>query len=78
MVPSIIGDDVEGCADLLRPMYALYIGGMGAREVNFHFDVFSRLGYDDEVPRHPGPVPRRPQGRGHRQGAHRPWSRTSP
>ncbi|HET7720056.1 MAG TPA: LLM class flavin-dependent oxidoreductase, partial [Acidimicrobiales bacterium] len=46
VVPSIVGDDVEACADLLRPMYALYIGGMGARDVNFHFDVFSRLGYE--------------------------------
>jgi F420-dependent oxidoreductase-like protein len=46
VVPAIIGDDVEECADLLRPMYALYIGGMGARDVNFHFDVFSRLGYE--------------------------------
>jgi F420-dependent oxidoreductase-like protein len=48
VVPTIVGDDVEGCADLLRPMYALYIGGMGARDVNFHFDVFSRLGYEGE------------------------------
>lgn len=47
VVPSIVGDDVDGCADLLRPMYALYIGGMGARDVNFHFDVFSRLGYEE-------------------------------
>lgn len=46
VVPAIVGDDVEACADLLRPMYALYIGGMGAREVNFHFDVFSRLGHE--------------------------------
>jgi alkanesulfonate monooxygenase SsuD/methylene tetrahydromethanopterin reductase-like flavin-dependent oxidoreductase (luciferase family) len=46
VVPSIVGDDLEGCADLLRPMYALYIGGMGARDANFHFDVFSRLGYE--------------------------------
>jgi alkanesulfonate monooxygenase SsuD/methylene tetrahydromethanopterin reductase-like flavin-dependent oxidoreductase (luciferase family) len=47
VVPTIVGDDIAGCADLLRPMYALYIGGMGARDANFHFDVFSRLGYDD-------------------------------
>jgi F420-dependent oxidoreductase-like protein len=46
-VPTIIGDDVEGCAELMKPMLALYIGGMGARDVNFHFDVFSRLGYAD-------------------------------
>ncbi len=47
VVPVIVGDDVEACADLMRPMYALYIGGMGARDANFHFDVFSRLGYDE-------------------------------
>ena len=44
--PRSSSDDIEGCADLLRPMYALYIGGMGARDANFHFDVFSRLGYE--------------------------------
>jgi alkanesulfonate monooxygenase SsuD/methylene tetrahydromethanopterin reductase-like flavin-dependent oxidoreductase (luciferase family) len=46
-VPTIIGDDVEGCAEFMKPMLALYIGGMGARDANFHFDVFSRLGYAD-------------------------------
>jgi F420-dependent oxidoreductase-like protein len=46
-VPVIVGDDVEGCADFLRPMMALYIGGMGARDVNFHFDVFARLGHEE-------------------------------
>lgn len=44
MVP---GDDVEAAADMLRPMLALYIGGMGAREANFHADVFVRMGYED-------------------------------
>ena len=42
------GDDVEACADVLRPTLALYIGGMGARERNFHKDVFERLGYGAE------------------------------
>jgi F420-dependent oxidoreductase-like protein len=46
-VPVIIGDDVEGCADFLKPMMALYIGGMGARDVNFHFDVFARMGHEE-------------------------------
>jgi F420-dependent oxidoreductase-like protein len=46
VVPTIVGDDVEACADLMRPMYALYIGGMGARDKNFHVDVFGRLGYE--------------------------------
>ena len=30
-VPVIIHDDVEEAADFLRPVLALYIGGMGAR-----------------------------------------------
>ena len=42
------GDDVEACADFLRPNLALYIGGMGARDRNFHKDVFVRLGYEAE------------------------------
>jgi F420-dependent oxidoreductase-like protein len=48
VVPTIPGDDVEACADLLRPNLALYIGGMGARDRNFHKDVFVRLGYEAE------------------------------
>lgn len=47
LVPVIPGDDVEACADLLRPMIALYAGGMGSREVNFHFDVFARMGWEE-------------------------------
>jgi len=45
--PTIITDDVEAAADLMRPSLALYIGGMGARQANFHFDVFARMGYED-------------------------------
>ena len=48
VVPVIVDDDVEHAASLLKPMLALYIGGMGAREVNFHSDVFARMGYPDE------------------------------
>ena len=46
-VTVIPGDDVEACADMVRPMLALYAGGMGARGANFHFDVFARMGYED-------------------------------
>lgn len=46
-VPVLVGDDVELCADMMRPWLALYIGGMGAKKVNFHKDVFARLGYED-------------------------------
>ncbi|MFZ0040848.1 MAG: LLM class F420-dependent oxidoreductase [Solirubrobacteraceae bacterium] len=48
-VPVIITDDIEGAADAMRPMYALYFGGMGARGTNFHADVAIRMGYEAEV-----------------------------
>lgn len=48
VAPIIPGDDVEACADLMRPTLALYIGGMGAKDRNFHKDVFARLGYEAE------------------------------
>jgi F420-dependent oxidoreductase-like protein len=48
-VTVLIDDDVERAADALRPMIALYVGGMGAREMNFHFDVFCRMGYEAEA-----------------------------
>ncbi len=44
----IIDEDVERAADQLRPALALYIGGMGAAEVNFHRNMFVRLGYEAE------------------------------
>jgi F420-dependent oxidoreductase-like protein len=47
MLTIIPGDDVEQCADMMRPMVALYAGGMGAKDANFHFDVFARMGWED-------------------------------
>jgi F420-dependent oxidoreductase-like protein len=46
MLTVIPGDDVDQCADLMRPMVALYAGGMGAKDANFHFDVFARMGWE--------------------------------
>jgi len=48
-VPVIIADDVEAAASFYKPMLALYIGGMGAREANFHNEVFARMGYEGEA-----------------------------
>jgi F420-dependent oxidoreductase-like protein len=45
----IVDDDAERAADLVRPTLALYIGGMGARGVNFHHEVFVRMGYEAEA-----------------------------
>jgi len=43
-----VDDDVEAAADRVRPFLALYIGGMGARGANFHYEVFARMGYEEE------------------------------
>jgi F420-dependent oxidoreductase-like protein len=48
-VPLIITDQIEAAADMVRPMYALYFGGMGARATNFHANVAIRMGYEAEV-----------------------------
>ncbi|MDA8360287.1 MAG: LLM class F420-dependent oxidoreductase [Actinomycetota bacterium] len=49
--PTVISHDVESAADSFRPYLALYVGGMGAKEMNFHFDVFARMGYEDAARR---------------------------
>ncbi len=46
-VPVLVHDDVEEAASWIKPSLALYIGGMGAKSVNFHHDVFARMGYED-------------------------------
>jgi F420-dependent oxidoreductase-like protein len=48
-VPFIVSDDVDAAIDALRPFYALYFGGMGAKSVNFHANVPIRMGYEREV-----------------------------
>ncbi|GIH06687.1 LLM class F420-dependent oxidoreductase [Rhizocola hellebori] len=44
-------DDVEAAADRVRPMLALYVGGMGAKGANFHYEVFARMGFEAECAR---------------------------
>jgi F420-dependent oxidoreductase-like protein len=44
-----IGDDVKGLIDLIRPVQALYIGGMGARGRNFYNNMAVRYGYGKEA-----------------------------
>ncbi|HET8683909.1 MAG TPA: LLM class F420-dependent oxidoreductase [Micromonosporaceae bacterium] len=46
-VPVVLGDDVAGCAELVRWYAALYIGGMGSRERNFYNELATRMGYGD-------------------------------
>jgi F420-dependent oxidoreductase-like protein len=48
-VPLIVCDDVQEGIDAMRPFYALYFGGMGAKGANFHANVPARMGYEDEI-----------------------------
>lgn len=42
-------DTARKIRDANRPMTALYVGGMGARERNFYNDLFCRYGYESEA-----------------------------
>ncbi len=46
-VTVVLGDDVQACRDMVKPMLALYIGGMGARDKNFYNGLVRRYGYED-------------------------------
>ena len=46
-----IGDDVDSMLDMVRPMAALYIGGMGAKGRNFYNDLLCRYGWEAEAER---------------------------
>ena len=42
-----ISDDLEGARDVMRPLLALYIGGMGSRERNFYNRTVRAYGFED-------------------------------
>ena len=65
---QIVADAAEKAAVIngMKPVVSLYMGGMGAKDQNFHKQVFERMGYADLVRRGAEALPRRPQGRGHR------------
>jgi F420-dependent oxidoreductase-like protein len=44
-----IGEDVQGLLDFARPMFALYVGGMGAKGKNFYNDMACQYGYEAEA-----------------------------
>ncbi len=46
--PLVVDDDLAAARDQVRPWIALYVGGMGAKDVNFHANVVARLGYEAE------------------------------
>src|SRR5256714_6651620 len=48
-----IGDDLERAWDTMRPVLALYVGGMGSREKNFYNQAVQRPGFEDAAPEVP-------------------------
>lgn len=46
-----VTDDVKGAIDAAKRGIALYAGGFGAREVNFHKDAFAKRGFHAEADR---------------------------
>jgi F420-dependent oxidoreductase-like protein len=46
-VPVLVADDVQAARDFLKPLLALYVGGMGARGQNFYTRLAERYGYAD-------------------------------
>ncbi len=49
LVPVLVADDVQAARDFLKPLLALYVGGMGARSVNFYNRLACRYGYEAEA-----------------------------
>jgi F420-dependent oxidoreductase-like protein len=51
LVPVVLGDDLQACRDLLKPLLALYVGGMGSRDRNFYNRLVRRYGFEREAAR---------------------------
>ena len=45
-VNVLISDDVEAARDAMRPILALYVGGMGSRKQNFYNQLVRRYGFE--------------------------------
>ena len=48
-VPVAFGDDVDACRNRLKPGLAFWLGGMGAKGLNFYNNFISRLGYAERA-----------------------------
>jgi F420-dependent oxidoreductase-like protein len=46
-VSLCISDDIDAARDVMRPMLALYVGGMGSREKNFYNALVRRYGFEE-------------------------------
>jgi len=50
-LPVLITPDVKSALARIKPNVALYVGGMGHRDKNFHNDMMALRGYPDEAKR---------------------------
>ena len=50
-VPAVLSDDDETARDALKPYYALYVGGMGARGKNFYNELACEYGFEEAAQR---------------------------
>jgi hypothetical protein len=50
-VTVVVNDDVQAAIDQVKWVMGFYIGGMGAKDKNFHLDVVARMGFEDEAHR---------------------------
>lgn len=51
VVPATVHvtDDLDAAFDQLRPMLGFYVGGMGAKDRNFHKELMGRMGYPEQA-----------------------------
>jgi F420-dependent oxidoreductase-like protein len=45
----VVTDDRRTVLETMKPTLGFYIGGMGAKDMNFHKNVFARMGYEREA-----------------------------
>ncbi len=48
-VTVVVEDDVQKALEWVKLTMAFYIGGMGAKDKNFHLDVVSRFGFEEQA-----------------------------
>jgi len=51
MVTVVVTDDIRAALQMPKPNLALYVGGMGHRDKNFHKDMMVRRGYGEAAER---------------------------
>ncbi|WP_052666600.1 LLM class F420-dependent oxidoreductase [Nitriliruptor alkaliphilus] len=48
-VTIVVDDDVDQARSVVKWSLAFYIGGMGAKDENFHLNVIARMGFEEEA-----------------------------